>query len=64
MARLVILLSPVVEVLLYLAASMLLIGLGVVAGYFLFKVMYKRAGKTAQKFIEEAKKLQKKIVKP
>lgn len=56
MARLVILLSPVVEVLLYLAASMLLIGLGVVAGYFLFKVMYKRAGKTAQKIIEEAKK--------
>ena len=56
MARLVMLMSPGLLVLLYLVASILLIGLGLLAGYFIFKYQYKKAGKSAQKIIEDAKK--------
>lgn len=52
----IMLLSAFIQVLFYLVASILLIGLGVVAGYYIFKNMYRKAGKSAQRLLEDAKK--------
>lgn len=56
MQTLTLLMGSVLEILIYVVASILLLGLGVLIGLYILSTNLKKAGKTASKIIDEAKK--------